>query len=87
MRRLTTLGRLKPGERTGEIRFVNADGQTEVWIIAITQSALDRFKESVSEAYLDDDVDFRISRQRRIIDRLMRVIRRHGLEEEARREQ
>lgn len=81
----TELGQMRQSERTAELRFTNTRGRTEAWIVAVTPTELqETFRQSVSEAYQDDAVDSRLGRQAEIITRLMRVIEKHNLQEEAR---
>lgn len=68
------LGQPKKGEQTAELRFVNAKGETEVWLISI-EIAEEVTK--VWKAYIDDSVDSRLGLQRMSIERLQRHVQLH----------
>lgn len=69
------LGRLKEGEQTVELRFVNSEGQTEVWILKGENVGPNRIcgltGAVVWRAYLDDGMDTRLGNQRASIQRLL----------------
>jgi hypothetical protein len=84
---------LKPEERglpqihngSVEVRFTNMNGETEVWVVKMLPEELKGVEPAdIIAAYIDDGVDVRLARQAETIGRLMRVIRAHNLEEEAR---
>lgn len=62
-----------------ELRFVNPDGDTEVWMVhkeSIDLQALSSFG-LVRLAYLDKGVDSRLATQRESIDRLLKHLNTH----------
>lgn len=73
------LGRLS--DNNVEVRFTNADGATEVWIIKLLDGNRDPHNiihaGVVWKAYTDDGMDSRIANQRNIIERLWAHIRWH----------
>lgn len=75
MRRLPLdkLGALKPGEIAVELRFVNTEGETEVWMVDANQDFLSSIRRGRDTplAYIDDGIDIRIANQKRTIDRLL----------------
>lgn len=72
------LGRLKRGEATVELRFVNTDGETEAWIIDKRALDLRFIRDScVSRAYIDDGVDSRLANQGETIGRLTKHVAYH----------
>lgn len=77
------IGRLKHGETTVQMRFVNEDGETEVWIVALGLIQEDANKElhalrtTILKKFIDDQVDVRLGNQANSIDRLTKHLLWH----------
>lgn len=75
------LGQLREGEQSVELRFVNQQGETEVWILKGANVGPNRLAgltgATVWKAYIDDGVDSRLGLQREIIERLYRHLDQH----------
>jgi hypothetical protein len=75
------LGRPMEGAETVELRFANAEGRTEVWILKagpiLFSGAAAGVGGFIWKAYIDGGVDIRLSLQRQSIDRLLRHIEAH----------
>jgi hypothetical protein len=69
---LPDISQPREDQPTAELRFVNPDGSTEVWIISKAVMPWDdeNFKSAVRLAYLDYGVDSRLANQRASIERL-----------------
>jgi hypothetical protein len=68
-------GRLKDGETTVEVRFINEDGETECWLVEDFVS--EHIRERVKASYIDDGVDARIANQAESINRLLDHVKYH----------
>jgi hypothetical protein len=62
-----------------ELRFVNPDGETEVWMLGTAALPWedDDFRAAIRMAYLDHGVDMRLKNQRDAIDRLLKHVQHH----------
>jgi hypothetical protein len=76
---LDKLGTLKPGEVAVELRFINTDGETEVWMVEANEDFLSSIRRTRNTplAYVDDGIDVRIATQKRTIDRLLSHVKFH----------
>ena len=76
---LDKLGTLKPGEVAVELRFINTDGETEVWMVEANKDFLSAIRRGRDTplAYIDDGIDIRIANQRNTIDRMLSHLHMH----------
>lgn len=71
------LGVMKAGETGIQVRFVNRDGKTEVWIIPARALNLGDLRAEVLMAGIDNQVDVRLSNQAEIIGRMTQHVEYH----------
>lgn len=85
----STLGRVAGDQPTVELRFVNALGKTEVWMVETNRGLLDLMEQMaevngfgprIRLAFLDHDVDARLGRQVESINRLLDHVNFHHTE-------
>jgi hypothetical protein len=76
---LDQLSRPRSDQPTVEMRFVNENGDTEVWLIRKDKLDFEGLSspERVRLAYLDRGVDVRLATQRDSIERLQRHVESH----------